>query len=101
MLLCRFNADGIVVVPNISEQIKEQNGKCVAFALLGGFILSIGNICLQYTVALLGLSAGVPFICALTIVVGGSLLLVPSCGHDLKWRPLSSGCLHLTTTLCC
>lgn len=60
-------------LPNISEQITESNGKCVAFAVLGGFILSIGNICLQYTVALLGLSVGVPFICALTIIVGVSI----------------------------
>lgn len=59
-------------VPDIADQIKEDNGNSVAFAIVGGFILSIGNICMQYSVALLGLSVGMPFICALTIVVGKS-----------------------------
>jgi hypothetical protein len=57
-------------IPEMGVQIKEANGASVGFAIAGGFILSIGNICLQYSVALLGLSVGLPFICALTIVVG-------------------------------
>lgn len=65
-------------VPNIGTQLGQPNAPLVAFALAGGVTLAVGDVCMMFSVALLGLSVGPAAINALSIVVGAPLLGVAS-----------------------
>lgn len=54
--------------PNFVKQLFQANGPSVAFALAGGLALCLGNICLQYSLAFVGIS--------LTEVVSASVAVV-------------------------
>uniref|UniRef100_A0A7I4AT52 Uncharacterized protein n=1 Tax=Physcomitrium patens TaxID=3218 RepID=A0A7I4AT52_PHYPA len=54
--------------PNFLKQLSQENGPSVAFGLAGGLALCLGNICLQYSLAFVGIS--------LTEVVSASVAVV-------------------------
>ncbi len=56
--------------PNFTDQLGQANGPLVGFAIAGGVTLAVGDVCMQFSVALLGLSVGPAAINALTIVIG-------------------------------
>lgn len=43
---------------NFLAQLRQPNGRAVAFAVAGGATLAVGDVAMQYTTALLGLSIG-------------------------------------------
>ncbi|GBF92541.1 ureide permease-like [Raphidocelis subcapitata] len=55
---------------NFLDQLRQPNGRAVAFAVAGGATLSVGDVAMQYTTALLGLSIGPPLLNATTVVLG-------------------------------
>ncbi|KAL2649309.1 hypothetical protein R1flu_017437 [Riccia fluitans] len=55
-------------VPNFIDQLTQDNLPCVVFAILGGLALCSGNISMQYSLALVGIS--------LTEVVSASIAVV-------------------------
>lgn len=56
--------------PNFVDQLGQSNGPLVAFALAGGVSLAVGDVCMMFSVALLGLAVGPAAINALSIIVG-------------------------------
>lgn len=56
--------------PNFIDQLGQSNGPLVGFALAGGVTLAVGDVCMIFSVALLGLAVGPAAISALSIIVG-------------------------------
>ena len=56
--------------PNFVDQLGQSNGPLVAFALAGGMSLAVGDVCMMFSVALLGLAVGPAAVNALSIIVG-------------------------------
>ncbi len=54
--------------PNFTDQLGQANGPLVGFAVAGGVTLAVGDVCMQFSVALLGLSVGPAAINALTML---------------------------------
>ena len=65
--------------PNFTDQLGQANGPLVGFAVAGGVTLAVGDVCMQFSVALLGLLVGPAAINALTIVIGEPSWHWPSC----------------------
>ena len=80
--------------PNFTDQLGQRNGPLVGFAVAGGITLAVGDVCMQFSVALLGLSVGPAAINALTIVIGAtqSGKLDRLAWAALSWRNTSPGC---------
>lgn len=57
-------------IPNIATQLGQSNAPLAAFALAGGVTLAVGDVCMMFSVALLGLAVGPAAINAISIVVG-------------------------------
>lgn len=69
--------------PNFVKQLFQENGPSVAFAFAGGLALCLGNICLQYSLAFVGIS--------LTEVVSASVAVVlgtPAQPHALAFTAI-------------
>ena len=56
--------------PNIATQMGQSNAPLAAFALLGGVSAAVGDLCMLFSVALLGLAVGPASINAIGIVAG-------------------------------
>lgn len=55
--------------PNILDQLPQDNGQAVAFAVCAGMLLFMGDMSMQYGVALLGMSVAMPLINSLEIII--------------------------------
>ncbi|XP_057448114.1 ureide permease 2-like isoform X2 [Lotus japonicus] len=59
--------------PNFFAQLAQDNWPSVLFAMAGGAVLSIGNLCTQYAWALVGLSAVTVIAASINVVIGSTL----------------------------
>ncbi|KAH7422961.1 hypothetical protein KP509_12G033300 [Ceratopteris richardii] len=60
-------------VPNFLTQLRQNNWPSVAFAMIGGLVLSIGNLSTQYAWAFVGLSVTEVVSSSITVVVGTTM----------------------------
>ncbi|XP_021756838.1 ureide permease 2-like [Chenopodium quinoa] len=60
-------------MPNFLTQLHQDNWPCVLFAMVGGVVLSIGNLSTQYAWALVGLSVVEVVGSSITVVIGTTL----------------------------
>lgn len=60
--------------PNSFEQLTQPNGPAAGFAILGGALLMLGNLSLQYGIALVGLTVCLPMQASLTVAIGEQAL---------------------------
>ena len=90
--------------PNIATQMGQSNAPLAAFALLGGVSAAVGDLCMLFSVALLGLAVGPASINAIGIVAGSPPLATSAssptsncylCGAGpaimrrlVKWEPM-------------
>ena len=58
--------------PNFTTQITQPDGPLAGVAIFGGVALALGDVCMMYSVALLGLAVGPAAINAFSIVLGAS-----------------------------
>ncbi|KAA8529347.1 hypothetical protein F0562_033854 [Nyssa sinensis] len=59
--------------PNFLTQLSQDNWPCVLFAMAGGVVLSLGNLCSQYGFALVGLAVTEVITASITVVIGTTL----------------------------
>ncbi|CAK9212114.1 unnamed protein product [Sphagnum troendelagicum] len=59
--------------PNFTTQLFQNNGPSVAFAMLGGLVLCLGNISMQYSLAFVGISLTEVVSASVAVVVGTSV----------------------------
>ncbi|CAI9096461.1 OLC1v1032619C1 [Oldenlandia corymbosa var. corymbosa] len=59
--------------PNFLEQLSQDNWPSVMFAMLGGVVLSLGNLATQYAWAFVGLSVTEVITSSMTVVIGTTL----------------------------
>ncbi|XP_012067771.1 ureide permease 1 isoform X3 [Jatropha curcas] len=61
--------------PNFINQLSKlnENWPSVMFAMAGGIVLSLGNICMQYALAFVGLTVTEVIAASLTVVIGTTL----------------------------
>lgn len=64
--------------PNFWKQVFQENGPSVAFALAGGLALCLGNICLQYSLAFVGISLTEVVSASVAVVLGARIIHVPT-----------------------
>ncbi|KAK9935031.1 hypothetical protein M0R45_022147 [Rubus argutus] len=57
-------------MPNFITQLSQDNWPCVLFAMVGGIVLSLGNLASQYAFALVGLSVTEVITASITVVIG-------------------------------
>ncbi|GER31854.1 ureide permease [Striga asiatica] len=56
--------------PNFINQLSQDNWPSVIFAMVGGIVLSLGNLSTQYAWAFVGLSVTEVITCSITVVIG-------------------------------
>ncbi|XP_047048129.1 ureide permease 1-like [Lolium rigidum] len=59
--------------PNFFTQLSQDNWHSVLFALAGGVVLSVGNLCTQYAWAYVGLSITEVIVASMVVVIGTTL----------------------------
>jgi hypothetical protein len=62
--------------PNFTTQLFQNNGPSVAFAMLGGLVLCLGNISMQYSLAFVGISLTEVVSASVAVVVGEFICFV-------------------------
>ncbi|KAK4763340.1 hypothetical protein SAY86_009108 [Trapa natans] len=65
--------NGTPQAPNFLEQLSQDNFPSVIFAMIGGIVLSLGNLATQYAWALVGLSVTEVVTSSITVVIGTTL----------------------------
>ncbi|KAK4777845.1 hypothetical protein SAY87_018032 [Trapa incisa] len=64
---------GTPEAPNFLEQLSQENFPSVMFAMVGGIVLSLGNLATQYAWAFVGLSVTEVMTASITVVIGTTL----------------------------
>ncbi|XP_020678512.1 ureide permease 1 [Dendrobium catenatum] len=59
--------------PNFITQLSQDNWPSVLFAMVGGIVLSLGNLSTQYAWAYVGLSVTEVITCSITVVIGTTM----------------------------
>ncbi|CAA0828753.1 Ureide permease 2 [Striga hermonthica] len=59
--------------PNFINQLSQDNWPSVLFAMVGGIVLSLGNLATQYAWAFVGLSVTEVITCSITVVIGTTM----------------------------
>ncbi|KAI0523521.1 hypothetical protein KFK09_005916 [Dendrobium nobile] len=59
--------------PNFISQLSQDNWPSVLFAMVGGIVLSLGNLSTQYAWAYVGLSVTEVITCSITVVIGTTM----------------------------
>ncbi|KAH0466675.1 hypothetical protein IEQ34_003913 [Dendrobium chrysotoxum] len=59
--------------PNFITQLSQDNWPSVLFAMVGGIVLSLGNLSAQYAWAYVGLSVTEVITCSITVVIGTTM----------------------------
>eukprot|EP00257_Ricinus_communis_P022889 XP_015582742.1 ureide permease 1 isoform X4 [Ricinus communis] len=67
--------------PNFTDQLSQlrENWPSVMFAMAGGLVLSVGNLCTQYALAFVGLSVTEVITASTTVVIGVGCFLIAVC----------------------
>ncbi|KAM0884861.1 hypothetical protein ACQ4PT_030723 [Festuca glaucescens] len=60
-------------MPNFFTQLSQDNWPSVLFAIAGGVVLSVGNLCTQYAWAYVGLSITEVIVASMVVVIGTTL----------------------------
>lgn len=60
-------------MPNFLTQLSQDNGPSIGFAMIGGLVLSLGNLSTQYAWAYVGLSVTEVVSSSITVVVGTTM----------------------------
>ncbi|XP_057834075.2 ureide permease 1 isoform X2 [Cryptomeria japonica] len=60
-------------MPNFFTQLSQNNGPSIGFAMIGGLVLSLGNLATQYAWAFVGLSVTEVVSSSITVVVGTTM----------------------------
>ncbi|PKA50354.1 Ureide permease 2 [Apostasia shenzhenica] len=60
-------------MPNFFTQLSQDNGPSILFAMVGGVVLSLGNLATQYAWAYVGLSVTEVISSSLTVVIGTTM----------------------------